>query len=466
MDRYAELRGWFTGDALDVTIGAGKKKTEKYPVRANPLQSAVAKHTSALFGTGSDIFSGTLVRPKAYSLDTENATRNRDAEHVNDVITATWAQSNGAEIQIRNGMLSQIYGGSVYKLAWVPTDKMLDIPIRIESINPVYFFAIPSPSDYWTLQEAWVIIPIDRERALEYGIPTKQGGYYIEHWTPDWYSVKVNEYPLSVNYGQQDYVMDRPNPWGFVPFVYIPHVRYLNFWGTSLITDAAIGLVKEINLRLADVGDHVSLVSHEIIATKNVQGAITVKHIPGVADYVDLGSAVGFSSGATEPNMWAVKRTPVTDSSIKLVGELYDHLRREIYIPAVADGEDEGSQRSGETLHVRMWPLTGHTRIERALHSTGFARLYKMLLLMLAKKGEAGIKNKHLKIPVGSHWDPILPRGRGDLILELVNRKSANLGTLEHLLSLTGDIDDPAAMARLIMEETQNEQPNDTPLPG
>lgn len=462
MDRYAELKSWFTGDALESYIGKGKNKTEKYPIRVNPVQSAVAKHTAALYGTGSDIFGGTLVKPKAFSLDPENKSRNRDAEFVNNLITSAWAQSNGAEIQVRNGMLSQIFGGSVYKLAWNPWDKMLDFPIRIESINPMYFYAIPSPSDYWSLQQAWIIIPINREKAMEYGVPTQQGGYYVEHWTPEWYSVRVNNYPLSVNYWDQNHIMDRPNPWGIVPFVYIPHVRYFNFWGTSLITDAAIGLIKEINLRLADVGDHISQVSHEIIAGRNIQNAAAVRKIPGVTDYIDLGGTPGFSAGSTEPHMWAVKRTPVTDSSINLVGELYNHLRREIYIPAVADGEDEGSQRSGETLHVRMWPLTGHTRIERALHSTGLARLYKMLLLMLAQKGEAGVKSKHLKIPVGSHWDPVLPRGRGDLIMELVNRKSADLGTLEHLLRLTGDVDDPAAMARIIMEEVNNREANET----
>jgi len=44
---------------------------------------------------------------------------------------------------------------------------------------------------------------------------------------------------------------------------------------------------------------------------------------------------------------------------------LLDQYRRDTSTPAVADGEDEGSQRSAATPDHRMWPLVSHINTER-----------------------------------------------------------------------------------------------------
>jgi len=50
-------------------------------------------------------------------------------------------------------------------------------------------------------------------------------------------------------------------------------------------------------------------------------------------------------------------------------------------------GVDEGSQRSGMTLVLRMLPLVVHIRRERTLHTAGLDQVARMILAIAAEKG-------------------------------------------------------------------------------
>jgi hypothetical protein len=65
----------------------------------------------------------------------------------------------------------------------------------------------------------------------------------------------------------------------------------------------------------------------------------------------------------------------------------------------------------------------------------------RMILKILSVKGLMGINQEHLGMEISNRWAPILPRDREQLVNELSVRASANLGSIEHLLDLTGDID-------------------------
>ncbi len=57
-------------------------------------------------------------------------------------------------------------------------------------------------------------------------------------------------------------------------------------------------------------------------------------------------------------------------------------------------------------------------------------------------KRVGGISEDHLDMRVRQEWAPILPKDREQFINELTNRVSVNLGSLEHLLEMTGDVED------------------------
>jgi len=365
-----------------------------------------------------------------------------------------WAENNGPALQIEAGIASQIYGGVAFRLAYDPFALYREMPIRIELLKASEFFAIPRDGDPWTLKEAWLIREITRKTAAELGVMlNRDTGYYVEHWTPTNYTITVDEVPIGFVVGNEVYRVGGENPYNFVPFVYIPHIRVGDFWGNSIIQASVKGLTREINARMADAGDAVSDDTHIVGVMRNVRGALrVVEPVPGLK-LLDLGSAQTFTGGEAEPNIEFPNVKRMSEPVLKLIKELYDEFRREVYVPAVAEGEDEGSQRSSATLTTRMWPLVSHIRQERVLWSTGMRKMHKMALAMMKVKKLGGITEEHLKLRLKNRWYPILPRDRQNLIDELAIRAANRIGSWEHLLELAGDIENvPQELTRIMQQ--------------
>lgn len=440
---YETLESWFDGSALGEQQTQGNKQVDIYPLKINPLRTACLKHTYALFGEFPDDITSALVLPRVIKDKDQDK---EIADTIEDALADIWYKSSGTSIQMEAGVLSQIYGGCIFKIAWYSDEEEL----KIEKIHPKTFIAIPYENDYFRLKKVWVIRQIDREAAKEYGVLLDtEKGWYIEYWDEDEYKITINSEPVVYNIYNERKVAEGTNPFGFVPFVYIPHERSGSFWGNPLITESAIGIVKEINLRKADAGDAVSDQSHGVLVMRNVKGTPQVRKLANGQQVLDLGASQTVTGAGLEPDLFAVSRSELTESVMTLNRGLENDIRRDTFVPAVAEGEDEGSQRSAATLVMRMWPLTSHVKSERAYWNAGLNVLHRMLLSMMAKKKQYNIEAKHLKAKLRSKWHPTLPRDRQAFMEELVARMGVTLGSPEHLLSLTDDVED----VELVMEE-------------
>jgi len=150
---------------------------------------------------------------------------------------------------------------------------------------------------------------ITADTALEHGVVTTADEvYYIETWTPDHYRIQINDQILGVldEETQTTVLYDQPNPFGFVPMVYIPHQRDFGIWGTSVITNAAKGLVREINARLADIGDATNEETHGVVAIRNVRQSPTIITLQGGLPVINLGSGQSLGGKEVEPDMFSV----------------------------------------------------------------------------------------------------------------------------------------------------------------
>jgi len=149
-----------------------------------------------------------------------------------------------------------------------------------------------------------------------------------------------------------------------------------------------------------------------------------------------------------------------------------DQMRRDAFVPAVADGEDEGSQRSALTLAFRMWPLTSHIRAERHYWTEGLNILAELALTVLAVKNPTRTNSKdidegiskiglqHLGHIKRQEWAPILPRDRAELVNELVMRAGAGHISLEEALTQYGDIENVQEELERIDGEARERQAN------
>lgn len=443
---YSEAEQWFTGQKLE---DRNKNNAELYPLRVNPIIGTCLKHAYMLFGEPQD--DG---RPQVYPKLSGNED---DVNHAEEVLKKVWAQSAGRALLIEAGILSQIYGGSIIKVNWngFDIDPNNDLnQCKLETLPAPQFYGVPYPGDYYRLKEAWIIKKLDDAQARNLGYKTidYEDNYFVEYWNERIFWQKINGQTLTKTINNEVIPLAGENEFGFVPIWYIPHLRVGTFFGINTF-DHILGIVKEINLRYADYGDAVNDDSHSKLAGRNISGSPKIKQIGGGLEYIDIGSARTITGQEPDPDLFEVSKTNKASTAMKQLSDvLYDQYRRDAAHPAVADGEDEGSQRSGLTIAMRFYPMTSHIGTERYFWTPALDRINMGILKILAKKSKGEVKDAHLKLQIKQKWAPQLPRDREADVQEWAQRAANNIGSLQTLLEQTGDIEDIQKEMNLIYE--------------
>ena len=459
---YRSMKDWYDGAFLTNTQFQEGRKVDKYPVRINPFKNIVAKHTAALLGEFRED-DRPIISPKVSPKNPKNAGAKAIAKRIEDILETVYQESNGRAIQLENATFSQIYGGCVFKLSWVPEEVdngYRTIPVRIESVKPENFICTPKYADGWRLQEAWTVTRVTKKDAEFYGVPNLLDTdiiYLIEYWSETRHTLRINGNFATTIINNEKYEWDEENTFGFVPVVYIPHIRSGNFFGDSAL-EPIIGLVEELNLRFADYGDSVSDDSHKLLALRNVQGTPNITRLASGTTFINLGSSpaqlTGNGNSSTQPDAFEISTSSASEPMHKLIDLIYGQLRRDAFIPPVADGEDEGSQRSSLTLETRFWPLTTHAGMERINWNTGLNLLHSMVLKMLIIREEIDITMDQLnEVKFKCSFHSMLPKDRDSLVAEVTNRRASKTISLTKALELYADVDDVDAERSTILED-------------
>jgi hypothetical protein len=445
LEKYKLRERWFTGQELEDQPEMQKagKKADLYPMRINPIISTVLKHAFVLFGEVEDD-GRPLVWPKLIPRGKEEEAKTQ-AEEAEEILNIVWWENAARATMIHNSILSQIYGGCIFKAVYAPWETWRTIPIKVELINPKNFIGYPDGSNPFRLSEAWFLRKVSGNEAKRWGLENADPEYkywYVEHWFHDNYQTWINGEPVKRD-GRN---IGGDNIFGEVPAVYIPHVRIGGFYGDNAY-DHLTGYVKEMNRVIGDYGDAVNDDSHPIIAARNVQGGIQTTRVNEYLTVVDLGVASNITGDEAQPDLFEVRTPRASIAMQNLFDEVYQQYRRDAFVPAVADGEDEGSQRSALTLNTRFWPLTSHAKMERFNWSSGMDVFQPLLLNMVSKVPKERLKNVtiadyHLGMRMKQKWAPMLPRDREADMNEWVQRQANQLGGIRHMLELTGDVED------------------------
>ena len=445
---YGVYIDWFAGGPLNEQIVDTKtgQAVDRFPIKLNPIPGTCEKHAAVLLGnTLESIREGGL--PIQFIPTSEKSPEK--AEVISQAIGRAFEHAGGGAMFVDAGITSQYMGGCVWRVRFEAEND--EYPVQVEYVDPVEFFGIPKGSNHWELYECWFVREVSLPDAQARGY-TWNGMddrfYYVEHWTPQAVTIYVNEVTL----------VSEENVFGVVPFIYIPHIRVRSFIGKSLITEAVKGIIREWNLRFGDVGDAVADDSHSILASRGVRGNLQETKLSDGRAVVHLGSKSGIGPNETDPDLFAVNTKSTSAPMVQFNQMLEGQYRKETKHPAVADGEDEGSQRSAATLTVRMWPLISHVELERINWTTGLLKLARMILLFYATKSLEGITDDMVKTPLTIKWSTALPRDREALVNELVMRKKNGMTSLRHILEMLGDIVDIDKELQMIDEELDAEQ--------
>jgi hypothetical protein len=262
------------------------------------------------------------------------------------------------------------------------------------------------------------------EAELAYGV----GGMpdqtmYLEHWTETKYEVFVGDRRLEAFGGA--------NPWKVIPVVYIPRSRLEGFYGLSL-AEEVMGTQDELNSRLADMGDNMNNSAHPIRWIRNYKGDPEEDFAMGSDALWNL----GMQTGDAKPEAGVLEAQPEPASSFNFINFMWDLTKNLASTSPVAFGEDEGSQRSGATLVLRLWPLLQAAKTTRLFWRSGLIRLHAIALKMAAYR-----KDKYAEAAgytVVPDFAQLVPQDRQILVDEIIKRAERDLISPEEAISRFG----------------------------
>lgn len=402
-----EYNKYFTGEIFDEKVRLESQADDEapllYPVGINLVRMLALSQADAVFGNWQeDIF--------RFGLQTDEEMTEADKAAINlgaDILLGSNAASVLWELEVDRN----VYGGGALKV--IP-DLKRPGHVRWMRVRPGSLYPVYDPDDPDRLLEVYVTVEMSRDQAkAKYDIEgTSDIVFRVEHWTERIYENFVD--------GQKVNKYSGVNPWGVVPFVYIPRMRTTYWWGDAL-TAEIMEPQDEINMRVADMGEAINYNSHPIRTGTNLPKSFNSKNYPINSDSLwDLGKAL---PGAPEPRIDVIEiKNPVPQGAFDYVAFLYDWSRTSSFSPPVAFGEDDGGgQRSGATLEIRMWPLVRAIKRSRSYLSAGYLRAMQISARILKqKKLRLDALDPILEGRIVPHFADILPRDHAQVVDEVV----------------------------------------------
>lgn len=431
-NEISEWWDWFTGAKLQERKRDRTDPTKEallYPLQINPINLSCALHSYALAGDVPDT-SEPLVAVIVDSEDKDLAERARK-------LLLRVDNENHTRTSLADAFLSiQALGAIVLKIGWDGFgNPFRPTGLRYEYYDPRDVWCHTDGSDYWNLTEAWIRQVVTKEDAARMGVTIeRETGEYIEYWDRERYWIRIDGKIAKDQAGP----LDRAHNWGFVPLIYVPHMRANGFHGLSLVP-GGVGLTIELNSRLADIGDAMTVGVNDLTALVNVRpGFPIVKEIKGGHKYLDLGRAT--MSSDPEPKLMRPPTPELPTYSMDFVSLLIESVRISQLTPEVTFGKEEGTQRSGATLHNRFWPFLSHISSERSYWTEALNLRSRMALAILAKQKRGISLDELSELEFRQEWAPMVPLDRAQLVQELMQRWQAGAISLELLLEKFGDI--------------------------
>lgn len=419
---------YYSGQIFLETIATddpNEKTPLLYPVGLNIIKMLTLAITDATFGEwDTDIM---MFEPRK-SIETSDGLKN----------TSKWAMdmlaaSNGSSSLWELDFNRNLYGAGVLRISHslnvYPYIKWSNYPV--DGFFPIFDPENPDvllecyAQNYLTEEQVREKYHVDPEKFANVMVPSPMlGNYYIrtEHWTLKEYEVLINGTKIEAYSGI--------NPWGIIPFVYIPRMRTIDWMGEGIAEDL-YSVQDELNMRVADIGEELNYNSHPIRWGRNLPMNFDSKNFPLGANVMwNLGRAYG--SGVGDPEVGMLQSDhPVPEAAFSYIKFIYDWARTSSSAPPVAFGEDNGGgQRSGATLEIRLWPMLKSIRRSRSYLETGLLRALYVSGKILAQRKFSDVGNDIFDSLLNGQIAPvfhrILPRDQATVVDEVVKLLSTN----------------------------------------
>ncbi|MBI2918383.1 MAG: phage portal protein [Chloroflexi bacterium] len=254
----------------------------------------------------------------------------------------------------------------------------------------------------------------------------------VEAWTEDSFQLWVDN----------ELAEEKPNPYGFIPFVLFPNLRQpKQLWGVSDIP-ALMEPARELNRALSQLSLILELSGNPIAVLENVEEASDIAVQPGAvwelpekarAYLLDLlqGGGIGLH--------------------VDYINLLYRALHDLAEAPRTSFG-DNSRALSGVALEMELHPLLQKVNRKRLIRGAVYRRRAEMVLRLLEQKAGQDYRGCRVRVV----WGPVLPQDRGRLVEEERALVAAGLHSRRLAMANLG-VEDPEAELGRVGDEASRE---------
>lgn len=396
-------------EKVDVEQSSNDETPLMFPVGMNLVKMLTIAQADSTFGEWEEQPVRFIVRDGTTPEDKHNTAI--------DLAYTIMENSNARSMLWEHDLDRQVYGGGAIK---IQTDFQKPGHIKWVRVPRGSFFPVWDPDEPDELLEAYLVVGMTPEQAkakYNYTAENTINGIVrrVEHWTRTSYENRIEEQVIPAYSGH--------NPWGIIPFVYTPRLRFNNYYGDAL-TDDIVPVQDDLNMRVADIGEAINYNSHPTRWGMNLPRDFNAENFPlGPNAFWNIGRAIGNSP---EPKVGILEaENAITPAAFDYVKFIYDWSRTSVFSPPIAFGEDSGGgQRSGVTLEIRMWPLIKATRRSRGYLGTSLKKALQLSAVILQQKEFEDVSKMALRSIINGEiipdFHPMMPRDQAALVDEVV----------------------------------------------
>ena len=315
-------------------------------------------------------------------------TRNQKdaARRAEQIIYDVYQQNNLQELDYETEVDAAILGDGCFKVTWDAQDER----VRITSPDVTGLYAWWLGDDLakvWRVASRYILTAEELEQLYQRQTDKKTVSV-TELWTERQFTLFIDN----------ENIDDKPNPYGFIPFVIFPNVRQpKHFWGTSDIPPLKQAQ-RELNRALSQLSRILEVSGNPIAVLEGVESAEEIKVQPGA--------------------VWTIPEEAkaylldlLAGGGIRLHVDYIDMIYRCLHdiseSPRAAYGGIE-RELSGVALEMELQSLLQKVRRKRTIRTAAYARRCRMILKLHKQFNGEDLTDVSTRIV----WGAVLPQDR------------------------------------------------------
>lgn len=348
-------------------------------------------------------------------------------------------QNNLAQLDFDTELDAAVLGDGCYKVTWDADARRVRITAPdVQGLHA--WWAGDDLGRVWRVASRY-LLPAEEAAAL-YGAPALAGGSgrrgpgpaevaVTEVWTATdfelWLGDRLHE--------------QKPNPYGFIPFVIFPNLRTpKEFWGVSDLA-AVVEPARELNRAMSQLSAILELSGNPIAVLENIENAEDIAVEPGaVWELPDRAKAYLLDL--------------LQGGGVQLHASYIDLLYRSLHdlteTPRTSFGDNQKAL-SGVALEMELHPLLQKVKRKRLIRSAVYRRRAQMVLRLLEQKAGAQFGDLRLEV----QWGGVLPQDRSRLVADETALVAAGIHSRRTAADLLAVADPDAEWARCRAEAAQ-----------